>query len=344
MKIEEIDKNFRAKDCAEKPDTHWYNIKEEPFEIYGLYNPKSDDIFRRLPEDVASAVNEGVKELSVHTAGGRVRFSTDSPYVALRVRRDALRVMPHMATTGSSGFDLYVNYEAEEIFASTFRPTTEPDGYAAFIDFDYTAFEGGTHDCTIYFPLYDTAFAVEIGILEGCSLGEGKKYIDIKPFVYYGSSITQGGCAFKPGNAYQGFISRRYNADFINLGFSGSARGEKEICDYIRDLEMSIFLCDYDYNAGIERLRGNHFAFYEEFREKQPDTPYVMITKPDVVLYNKDSDIRRGIITKSFDKALALGDRNVYFIDGADLFKGMHYADCTVDSCHPNDLGFYMLP
>jgi hypothetical protein len=38
--------------------------------------------------------------------------------------------------------------------------------------------------------------------------------------------------------------------------------------------------------------------------------------------------------------AVEKGDKNVYFIDGRSLF-GDDYTDCcTVDGCHPNDLGF----
>ena len=39
-------------------------------------------------------------------------------------------------------------------------------------------------------------------------------------------------------------------------------------------------------------------------------------------------------------RALAGGDWRVGFIDGETLFDGPFYTECTVDGCHPNDLGF----
>lgn len=46
------------------------------------------------------------------------------------------------------------------------------------------------------------------------------------------------------------------------------------------------------------------------------------------------------VIYHTFERARASGDRYVWMIDGADLF-GTGFRDCcTVDGCHPNDLGF----
>lgn len=176
------------------------------------------------------------------------------------------------------------------------------------------------------------------------------KYRDVLPIVYAGSSITQGGCASRPGNAYQAIISRRLNIDFLNFGFSGSFKAEDLIVDYLNTLSMSAFVSDYDHNAPTaEHLKNTHYRMYEKIREKHPDLPYVMITRPDVLNNEYSSKvkgelasgavIRRDIIYESYRKAIESGDRNVYFIDGDSFFAG-EYQDCaTVDSTHPNDYG-----
>ena len=105
---------------------------------------------------------------------------------------------------------------------------------------------------------------------------------------------------------------------------------------------MSVFVYDYDYNApSVEHLEKTHYAGYEIFREKQPKTPVIFASRVDY--YEGDTAInekRRKIIFESYCRALATGDRNVYFIDGAKIYPADKRDECTADSCHPNDMGY----
>lgn len=345
MNIEEIDINFAQKEIADKPDTIWFDTRKEPFQLYGLYEPQSQPVFRRMPEGVAASVSAGVRTLAENTAGGRVRFSTDSPYIAIRAIMPKEHFMSHMAPSGSSGFDLYVDEGNEHTFVAAFRPDMNNlGGIVTYANIEGTAFAGKMNSYTINFPLYDSVTSLEIGLQKGSCLEKGAKYRPLKPFVYYGQSVTQGGCASRPGNAYQGFICRRFNVDFLNLGFSGCARGEQEMIDYICSLGMSIFICDYDANEpNAEELRKKHYNVYECFRKANPDTPCILISKASTVLYPKESEERRQVIEDTYNRAVASGDKNVYFIDGKTLFAGPDSADCTVDQSHPNDLGFWRM-
>lgn len=343
--IEELDKNFAKKEIEDKPDTLWYDVRKAPFEIYGLYDPQNEPVFRRMPEDIAASVSKGVRAFAEHTAGGRVRFSTDSPYIALRAVYPKTHYMAHMAPTGSSGFDLYVDEGDTHTFISSFRPDIQQHGgLITYVEIEGTRFEGKRNNYTINFPLYNNVSSVEIGICKGSCLEKGAAYRAINPFVYYGQSVTQGGCASRPGNSYQGFISRRFNVDFLNLGFSGSARGEQEIIDYICSLDMSIFICDYDGNEpNAQELRKMHYNVYECFRNAQPYTPCILISKASTHLFPEEAKERRRVIEDTYNRAIALGDKNIYYIDGSTLFAGLDYSDCTVDLAHPNDLGFWRM-
>ena len=107
---------------------------------------------------------------------------------------------------------------------------------------------------------------------------------------------------------------------------------------------MSVFVCDYDFNAPtVEHLKDTHFAFYETIRQKQPYTPYIMISKPTFFRDPELNGKRRQVIRDSFEKAKALGDDRVYFIDGETLFEGEFARACTSDGSHPNDLGFFRM-
>ena len=183
-----------------------------------------------------------------------------------------------------------------------------------------------------------------IGLKKGSYLGKRKKYRNNKPIVFYGSSITHGAAAGRPGNTYENFISQKYNFDYINLGFAGNAKGETAMAEYISELDMCMFVCDYDHNApDAEHLKATHYRFYEIIREKHPNIPYIMMTKPDFFTHPKEDAERRQVIIESYNKAIASGDKNVYFIDGESLFEGEFYESCTSDGCHPNDLGFYRM-
>lgn len=176
-----------------------------------------------------------------------------------------------------------------------------------------------------------------IGLEETCKILPPTPYKISMPIVYYGSSITQGGCASRPGNSYQSFISRRLDCDFINLGFSGHAWAEDEIANYIKELPMSAFVYDYDHNAPtVDHLLNTHEKMYKIIRDNNSELPIVMISRHD---QHDFPDERREIIKDTYRKAGADGDKNVYFIDGRHLMR-LAQDNGTVDGIHPNDFGF----
>jgi hypothetical protein len=196
----------------------------------------------------------------------------------------------------------------------------------------------------INFPLYSDVTNLYIGLHRGFRIEEGRPYANDKPVVFYGSSITQGASASRPGNCYQNFISRNLNMDYTNLGFSGNGRAEPAIADYMAGLDMRAFVCDYDHNApDAEYLCATHGRLYETIRRRQPDLPYVIISKPDFDSDPAENRKRREIIYSTYRGAVENGDSRVYFIDGERLFGTCDRGACTVDGCHPNDLGFYRM-
>lgn len=332
-RLNQIDRNFAVKTNIGKSDIRFYNVLEPPFCIHGVFYENGK--FRRMPERVANNVSEGVRALHTHTAGGRIRFRTDSPYVAIHVKMSEVGRMPHFALCGSAGFDLYVG---NDYYASFIPPVDMTGGYESVLDF--AACE--MRDITIHFPLYSNVDVLYIGLAKDASVQATMPYKIGQPIVYYGSSITQGGCASRPGTAYQGFVSRALDADFINLGFSGNARAEDEMAEYISTLSMSVFVYDYDHNApGIEHLASTHEKLFLKVREKHPDLPVIMMSRPKLSL-NGEELARLEIIKTTYQNALARGDRNVYWIDGRDLMRVAGH-EGTVDACHPTDLGFFSM-
>ena len=335
--IGEIDQNLRVARVKLPEDVVFYDVRKPPFDLYGLYNPRQEPAFRRMPDVTAKKVSPQVRQLACNTAGGRVRFATDSPYLAIRAVMPPVCQMPHMALCASAGFDLYIDSAGASNYYKTFIPPIDiENGYEFLVQLPQ-----GLKQYTINFPLYSDVDALYIGIKQGSLLQKGARYRYDNPVVYYGSSITQGACASRPGNSYQAIISRNLDCDYINLGFSGSAKAEEEIARYLSQLPASVFVCDYDHNAEtVEDLQNTHERLFLIYRERHPQTPVVFISRPDFDEDPDESAVRRDVIYQTYAKARKAGDQNIYFIDGRWLFGTQGRDSCTVDGCHPSDLGF----
>ncbi len=347
MDISKIDKNFAKKDCKIEGDKITYSIPSKPFSMYGVsYLEYTKDksignVFMRMPYEVGEKTSEGVEWLNTNTAGGRLRFKSDAKYIEISVEYGGLSRMSNMCFFGSCGFVLIdETNEKDKKFMHVFGPqTNDENGYK-----DSFPLSGEMRDYILYFPCYQTVNSLKIAFNKEAQVLEGKKYKDVLPILYYGSSITQGGCPSRTDNAYQSLISKWNNVDFINLGFSGNAKAEDNIVDYLTTIDCSVFVCDYDHNApSSEYLKDTHYKLYKRYRAVKKDTPILFISKPDTDLYYKEADERYDIIKETYIKAKKEGDKNVYLLDGHKIFGKFDRENCTVDGCHPNDLGFYRM-
>lgn len=341
--IEEIDRNLKTTGISDRSRLQFFDIRQDPFRVYGLYDYRQQPAFVRMPQNVAESVSLGVGSLSRNTAGGRVRFSTDSDVIVLHAVMPSVCRFSHMPLTGSAGFDLYVDDPESGVsrYWRTFVPPTDmADGYESEIRFP----SGKKRSVTVHFPLYSEVRDVLIGIDRDADLGEGQFYRNELPIVCYGSSITQGGCASRPGNCYQNILARQMHMDFLNLGFSGCGKAEDVMIDYLAGLPMVAFISDYDHNApDAEHLKKTHFKLYEAVRKTHPNMPYIMLSRYDFNSHYEENIERRDVIYETYRRARAAGDRNVFYIDGASVFRGQYQEMCTVDGTHPNDLGFALL-
>ena len=333
MDLTRIDKNMKLDTNLDLSDIVFVNIDDKPVEVLGVW--RHEDIYVRVPPDVAKNTNPGVEQLATNLAGGKVRFLTDSPYVAINYTFPAIDTHYHMTRVSESGMDMY----ADGVFCGVFAPQNDRDGH----------FEGITHfrgekklrEIIINLPPYNTINNMYIGVSKDAELKKAPEYD--KRIVFYGSSINHGACASRHGNSYTATVTRKLNWDCINLGFSGSGRGETIMAEYIASLKMDIFVLDYDHNAPTpEHLAKTHKPFFEVIRKAHPELPIIMIGKPDV-RNDEHSMERKQIIESTYNAAIAAGDKNVYYIDGFTLWGDVDYYNCTVDGCHPTDLGMYRM-
>lgn len=335
MFAKEYDSNFLPDDKIGKYDVKYFDVREEPFRLYGVWH--DGERFIRLPKEVAERVSEGMAEAYSSNSGGRVRFITDSPYVA--IKSVFALVGRNEATPLSATAAIEMGVDGK--FGGVFR--TSPD-FCSDVHVGVTDIRWGVgeeHLITLYMPTHSHLSALYVGLKPGAKVLPAPDHKYEKPVVFYGSSITHGTGCTRSGNSYPAQISKMLDMNFINLGFGGLAKGEAAMAEYIASLDMAAFVYDYDFNAPTkEHLQQTHEPFFKIIREAQPTLPILILSRPcDFRTGAEDTAERFAIIKKTYDNARAAGDENVYIINGLECF-GEYGPECTVDGTHPNDFGY----
>ncbi len=337
-------------------DLEVFSVRQAPFSIHGLYKPLEAGVFRRMPEAVAATVSEKVLRLSTNTAGGRIRFRTDSDYIAVGAVYPPMNfVSPNSSLLSCAGafcFDLY----ADGHFCSVLHPkSVEQDGrmprFLLPLQEGDAIFESGygldgkkMREITLCMPIFYEVREVYVGLQKGSRLEACDPYPNRKPVVFYGSSITQGACASRPGNTYQNVLSRRLNFDYINLGFSGNAKAEETMIDYLCGLEMSVLVFDYDHNASSpEKLRETHLPALLKLRKTYPELPIILMSRPNHCAGIEQVKQRIAVIEESLQVFLDRGDTKMHFVNGQDIYNRYDPDMMTLDDTHPTDFGFFCM-
>ena len=315
------------------------------FSLHGVHYNADKKMFVRMDldtaEEIAGSTDYSATSVYTHaceTAGGRIRFRTDSSYVAIKATMPSYTAHSRLMAAGKTGFDVYVGNS----YYDTIYPIQIPSSnnvewsYTGIVEFDTSV----ARDITIYFPITQEVSEVKIGLQNTATVAaHTQAYESVAPIVYYGSSITEGGNATRPGLTYVNTVGRMIHRDYIDLGVWGSAHGEKKFAEYIAGLNMSMFVFDYDHNApGPEELAERHEAFYKIVRATHPDIPIVFISRPNKQLATWEEC--RSIIYTTYQNALQ-NDENVFFIDGQSFFEGEEF--CLSDSVHPSDKGHALM-
>jgi lysophospholipase L1-like esterase len=337
---QKLDPNMTMQE-ADADGIIWLDPREAPFNLSGFEWIQEDYVYRRLPVHPDWEIRDAVDRLANQTAGGQIRFRSDSKKILLRVELREKSGMYHMPATGQSGFDLYVKDEEIQRYVRTTRFPADTIRYQAEL---LNSDQKQMRDITLNFPLYNGVNSVLVGIEAQSRIRTPKKFSRPGKIVIYGTSITQGGCVARPGMAYSNILSRKLDVAFVNLGFSGNGRGEPALAHLINQISgTSLIILDYEANAN-NTIVNTLGPFVNILREKHPDTPILIMSKiryaltpPGSTAY-KELMSRRDFQKNLVDKRRSTGDENIYFLDGSEVL-GDDYDECTVDGSHPTDLG-----
>lgn len=326
----------------------WLSPLEQPFHIAGFHWLQEEGKYRRLPSTPADTLPPAVDSLANCTAGGQIRFQTDSSRLSIRVKLGGPANMYQMPATGQCGFDCYLGEPGDlHYLGTTSFNHTKTEYEASFFDWK----EKRPNHVTLNFPLYQSVEEVWIGVDSDATVEEAVAYASDKPVVLYGTSITQGGCASRPGMAYSNLLSRKLPFEFINLGFSGNGKGEPEVARTIAEVRNpAMFVLDYEANVpSVEHMAATLPVFIQILRERHPEVPILVISRIVSPMERFNPELhqmlldRRDVQLDLVERLRSEGDGNVHFLDGRTLLGEEYPEECTVDGVHPTDLGFLLM-
>lgn len=302
--------------------------------------------YSRLPKDMKDVTRKAVWDLGLNSAGLAVRFSSDSKSLGAKWTLLNNFGMNHMAKTGVCGIDFYtLDEKGQWVFIGTAIPSGKESQKCVISNMD-----GKMRDYMAYLPLYDGVTSVEIGVDSSAVIGMPRNAAlnkgARKPIVFYGTSITQGGCASRPGMVYTSIISRERNQECINLGFSGNGRMDKALAETIARIDADQYVIDCLPNCTTKILQDSAYYFMTYLAKAHPDAPIFMVENVDykygfVDIKTRDYTIGKNAYWRELYKKLRKeGYKNLRYIPG-DKLSGS--SECTVDGTHRTDLGFQQM-
>jgi hypothetical protein len=249
--------------------------------------------------------------------------------------------MPHMPATGVSGVDLYVNTGISWHWLATGRPT-QLTNTAVLV----AGLPKQHREYMLYLPLYNGVSTVEIGIDKDAVISQLPRLEKIapRPVVFWGTSITQGGCTSRPGMVHTAILGRRLNVPVINLGFSGNGKMEPEVAALLAEIDAAVYIMDCLPNCNAAEVTERTATLVGILRKTRPTTPIVLVedrTYADAFLVTARESRNassREALRAEYEKLVAAGEKNLHYLRG-DTLLGTDGED-TVDGSHPTDLGF----
>jgi hypothetical protein len=315
----------------------WHDVRE--WGVEGRAFADTESYFDRLPGRAKGIVRDDVWNLSHHTTGMSARFDTDAPVIHVRYALASTSLaMSHMPATGVSGVDLYARDDAGRWrwlaanFPESARITSKLiDG----VDPRLRAYH-------LNFPLYNGVKSLEIGVPRGATFQPTAPRTD-RPLLFYGTSITRGACASRPGMSFVNLLGRRLDRQMLNFGFSGNGRTEVGVARFLAELDPAVFVLDCIPNTSADEITPRTVEVVRLLRAAHPKTPVLLLEDrtwanaplvPRLQAYHAE---KRAALRKAFEQLLSEGIALLFHQAGAKLVGAD--GDASVDGSHPSDLG-----
>lgn len=327
-----------AKESKPAPALIWHDVTTWGVEGQGWAPEDLQKRYDRLPARAEGVVRDPVWSLSRHSAGISFRFNTDATEITLQyeVGSDSLG-MTNMPPTGKSGIDLYAFDDGKWKWVDVTRPTEKITTHTI------SGLDPGMRSYLAYLPLYNTTESVQVGVPPGATFKPVAPRTE-KPIVFYGTSITHGASASRPGMTHPALLGRRLDLPVVNLGFSGNGRMEPEVGALVAEIDAAVYVIDCLPNMTGEMVTERAEALVRQIREIRPDTPIILVedrTFTNAWIFKARRDRHqenRAALIRAFDSLVSSGVKSLYFLEGEGLLGDD--TEGATDGSHPNDLGF----
>lgn len=323
---------------AKQPAIVWHDVATWGVEGQGWAAADLAARYDRLPAKAEKIVRPPVWSLSRNSAGLSFRFTTDATSIHLRhTVTSANLALPHMPATGVSGIDLYAFDEGRWKWVEVSRPKSAETTHVV------SGLDPGPRTYLAYLPLYNSTAKVEVGVPEGASF-EPVAPRQEKPIVFYGTSITHGASASRPGMPHPAILGRRLDRPVINLGFSGNGKMEPEVGALLTEIDAAVFVIDCLPNMLEAEVEERAEALVRQIREVRPETPIVLVedrTYANTWIMKSKRERHAGsrsAFVHAYDRLVSSGVKGLFYVEGEALLGDD--TEGTTDGSHPNDLGF----
>lgn len=334
-----LDPAMAAQKAAEK-SLQWHDA--ETWGVEGRCWPDQERkrYYDRLPASAEGKVTNAVWGLSRHSTGMTVHFKSNATDIHVRY---ALMVdklaMPHMAATGVSGVDLYArDADGKWRWVNASKPDKQNMVYPMS-----ERMTAAPREWMLYLPLFNGVEKLEIGVNEGASF-EGVAPRQKGLVVFYGTSITHGACASRPGMCHPAILGRRLDMPVANLGFSGNGKMDAAVGEYLCQLDAAVFIIDCAPNMDAKLITERCLPLVKQLRGTRPETPIVLVEdrRNTNSWIHADRDAHHTAnhkaLKEAFEKLKAEGVAKLHYIEGDHLLGDD--AEGSNDGSHPSDLGF----
>ncbi len=321
---------------SERGGFEWHAFPDDRrFRVLGLHwfaenKPK----LWRLPQTRLAALPTGVQNRSKCPSGGRILLRCDTTRLALKA----------VAANGGTarGFDVYVN--GRPVHPS---PAERPAGASERILFQ--GLDDREKEIVIYLPHGQDVTVTAIGVDRGARFGPPEhRFARPLPLVFYGSSVCQGSGAARSGMTYGAIVCRELNLDFVNLGFGGAGKAEKEVVALVNSIPACAYVFDLGKSYGTQDGTA-YAAMLRAVRRSHPGVPIVCITPITSRREVNDEDYsRRSVHTRTVmrdaaNDLLRAGEKDLYVVEGEDLLGFREHDGLSKDGVHPSDGGYAVI-
>lgn len=316
----------------------WHDLNTWGVEGQGWATEDLKERYDRLPARAEGVVRDPVWSLSRHSAGISFRFTTDATEITLEYEVGSAELgMVNMPPTGKSGIDLYAYDEGKWKWVDVTRPTGKITTHAI------SGLDPGMRSYMAYLPLYNSTQSVKIGVPPGAAFDPVAPRTE-KPIVFYGTSITHGASASRPGMTHPAILGRRLDFPVVNLGFSGNGRMEPEVGALVAEIDAAVYIIDCLPNMDGKMVAERAEPLVRQIREIRPDTPIILVedrTFTNAWIFKARRERHqenRAALIRAFDTLVSSNMKGLYFLEGGGLLGDD--TEGATDGSHPNDLGF----